>query len=350
MSYRPPYQSKPNAATATTRCQKCLGFGHWTYECKGGEQVYNARPSRTQQLRNPKLMPELTEVVPEEIKNGKGVADKVLSEREAERRRRRSPSRSRSRSRHRSDRRSRDHDRRHRDKPREERHRGDSYRPSRQNRTKSRSRDRSYRSKRRDDSPRRSSRREASLDYNDGRRRDGSRDRRGSDAASMRSRIRSPPVRGESPPYVPGGRSSRSVAQPDIPAEPARRQSPPPSKEAQRERSLSPYSARVRMTQMMQQQQSGPFSQQQRANSPPQDRFKGAENERTLSPILNKNEKAGLSSSPPSEKPGRDEPGRDNGNQSLQSNENGQQRERSLSPHSRRVQLTKALQDGQGRV
>ncbi|CAA6661996.1 unnamed protein product [Spirodela intermedia] len=36
------------------QCQRCLQPGHWTYECKN-EAVYISRPSRTQQLKNPKL-------------------------------------------------------------------------------------------------------------------------------------------------------------------------------------------------------------------------------------------------------------------------------------------------------
>ncbi|CAN6465015.1 unnamed protein product [Victoria cruziana] len=36
------------------QCQKCFQTGHWTYECKN-ERVYISRPSRTQQLKNPKL-------------------------------------------------------------------------------------------------------------------------------------------------------------------------------------------------------------------------------------------------------------------------------------------------------
>ncbi|KAG0486049.1 hypothetical protein HPP92_008144 [Vanilla planifolia] len=41
------------------QCQKCFQFGHWTYECKN-ERVYMSRPSRTQQLKNPKLKMKLT--------------------------------------------------------------------------------------------------------------------------------------------------------------------------------------------------------------------------------------------------------------------------------------------------
>ena len=36
-----------------SQCQKCFQTGHWTYECKN-ERVYMSRPSRTQQLKNPK--------------------------------------------------------------------------------------------------------------------------------------------------------------------------------------------------------------------------------------------------------------------------------------------------------
>ncbi|KAM3041826.1 hypothetical protein ACUV84_024645 [Puccinellia chinampoensis] len=48
---------KPNAAPATSaggQCQKCFQTGHWTYECKS-ERVYMTRPSRTEQLKNPRL-------------------------------------------------------------------------------------------------------------------------------------------------------------------------------------------------------------------------------------------------------------------------------------------------------
>ncbi|KAJ6798695.1 zinc finger CCHC domain-containing protein 10 [Iris pallida] len=38
----------------SSQCQKCFQPGHWTYECKN-ERVYMSRPSRTQQLKNPKL-------------------------------------------------------------------------------------------------------------------------------------------------------------------------------------------------------------------------------------------------------------------------------------------------------
>ncbi|KAK7264566.1 hypothetical protein RJT34_32175 [Clitoria ternatea] len=38
----------------TVQCQKCFQSGHWTFQCKN-ERVYISRPSRTQQLKNPKL-------------------------------------------------------------------------------------------------------------------------------------------------------------------------------------------------------------------------------------------------------------------------------------------------------
>ncbi|KAF9674255.1 hypothetical protein SADUNF_Sadunf10G0108400 [Salix dunnii] len=41
------------------QCQKCFQSGHWTYECKN-ERVYMSRPSRTQQLKNPKLRPKVS--------------------------------------------------------------------------------------------------------------------------------------------------------------------------------------------------------------------------------------------------------------------------------------------------
>lgn len=47
-------KSSMSTISGTSQCQKCYQAGHWTYECKN-ERVYIARPSRTQQLKNPKL-------------------------------------------------------------------------------------------------------------------------------------------------------------------------------------------------------------------------------------------------------------------------------------------------------
>ncbi|XP_050218726.1 uncharacterized protein LOC126669323 [Mercurialis annua] len=51
-------KSSMPTAGGTGQCQKCYQTGHWTYECKN-ERVYMARPSRTQQLKNPKLRMKL---------------------------------------------------------------------------------------------------------------------------------------------------------------------------------------------------------------------------------------------------------------------------------------------------
>lgn len=80
-------------ASADTLCQKCLKRGHYSYECKvsAQERPYASRPSRTQQLLNPKLKPKLTTEVPEDLVRKKGIADDILKKKE-ESRRRRSPS------------------------------------------------------------------------------------------------------------------------------------------------------------------------------------------------------------------------------------------------------------------
>lgn len=80
----------PSRSTpANVQCQKCLKRDkslapapcsffcnkltflerHYSYECKAApqERPYAARPSRSQQLRNPKLVPKLTEATPDEV-------------------------------------------------------------------------------------------------------------------------------------------------------------------------------------------------------------------------------------------------------------------------------------------
>ncbi|KAL4774820.1 zinc knuckle-domain-containing protein [Aspergillus nidulans var. acristatus] len=81
----------PTKATASTLCQKCLKRGHYSYECKvtAQERPYLARPSRTQQLLNPKLRPQLTTDVPDDSVRTKGIANALLAQREAERGRKR---------------------------------------------------------------------------------------------------------------------------------------------------------------------------------------------------------------------------------------------------------------------
>ncbi|KAI5923161.1 zinc knuckle-domain-containing protein [Camillea tinctor] len=82
------YRRGPSKVTpANVQCQKCLKRGHYSYECKttAQERPYVARPSRTQQLLNPDLVPKLTNDVPEVLQKKKGVADEILAKREAER-------------------------------------------------------------------------------------------------------------------------------------------------------------------------------------------------------------------------------------------------------------------------
>ncbi|PGH19147.1 hypothetical protein AJ80_04227 [Polytolypa hystricis UAMH7299] len=79
-------------ATATTLCQKCLKRDN--YECKATaqERPYRSRPSRTQQLANPKLVPKLTNDAPNDLPSKNGIADEQLARREEERGRKRSSS------------------------------------------------------------------------------------------------------------------------------------------------------------------------------------------------------------------------------------------------------------------
>ncbi|KAF9942887.1 hypothetical protein BGZ65_001192, partial [Modicella reniformis] len=62
----PKYSHSATRAKAppTQQCQKCLEFGHYTYDCKA-ERVYKARPTRTQQLKKPIKRQEVE--VPEEF-------------------------------------------------------------------------------------------------------------------------------------------------------------------------------------------------------------------------------------------------------------------------------------------
>lgn len=88
---RGPTIGGPSKATASTTCQKCLKKGHYSYECKAviQERPYVSRPSRTQQLLNPKLVPKLTSDVPQDLMRKKGVADEQLAKLEQERGRKR---------------------------------------------------------------------------------------------------------------------------------------------------------------------------------------------------------------------------------------------------------------------
>lgn len=85
--YRGPTAGGPSKATASTLCQKCLKRGHYSYECKAvaQERPYVSRPSRTQQLFNPKLVPKLTNDAPQDLMRKKGIADEELAKKELER-------------------------------------------------------------------------------------------------------------------------------------------------------------------------------------------------------------------------------------------------------------------------
>ena len=85
--------SSSSKASASTRCQKCLQYGHYSYECKVAvkDRPYTTRPSRTQQLLNPKLQTKLTEEKLDLEPPKEGISDH-LSRPKTDRRKPRSPS------------------------------------------------------------------------------------------------------------------------------------------------------------------------------------------------------------------------------------------------------------------
>ncbi|KAH0543606.1 hypothetical protein FGG08_002044 [Glutinoglossum americanum] len=107
--YRGPVSVSSAKATASTLCQKCrkrdklplpqtlylastnISIRHYSYECKVSlqDRPYVSRPSRTQQLLNPKLQPKLTSDVPNDLLRKKGVADEQLAKKAEERGRKR---------------------------------------------------------------------------------------------------------------------------------------------------------------------------------------------------------------------------------------------------------------------
>ncbi|TDZ13294.1 hypothetical protein C8035_v006652 [Colletotrichum spinosum] len=82
-----PRQSTP----ANVQCQKCLkrDMSPVVYRVSSTARPYVSRPSRTQQLLNPKLMPKLTNDTPDDVQRKKGIADEELAKKEAERARKR---------------------------------------------------------------------------------------------------------------------------------------------------------------------------------------------------------------------------------------------------------------------
>ncbi|KAG1818429.1 zinc knuckle-domain-containing protein [Suillus subaureus] len=81
--------NNPRANSATV-CQKCLGTGHFIFECKS-TRPYISRPSRTAMLENPKLLAKLkaegkpSVEVPEEFRTKSGTANRILESKEQER-------------------------------------------------------------------------------------------------------------------------------------------------------------------------------------------------------------------------------------------------------------------------
>jgi len=92
MSKFAPHHRNTNTprATSSTICQKCLSTGHFTFQCKN-PRPYVSRPSRTQQLENPRTLAKLkvegkpSVEVPEEFKNKTGTANRILEAKEKER-------------------------------------------------------------------------------------------------------------------------------------------------------------------------------------------------------------------------------------------------------------------------
>ncbi|GAA5957529.1 hypothetical protein JCM8115_001349 [Rhodotorula mucilaginosa] len=80
------YSRAASQASPSTRCQKCLGLGHYTADCTN-KREYKVRPTRTQILKNPKLRTPLTESAPvrtEEMPK-EGTAAAILAANEAKR-------------------------------------------------------------------------------------------------------------------------------------------------------------------------------------------------------------------------------------------------------------------------
>ncbi|OQE77409.1 hypothetical protein PENNAL_c0062G04577 [Penicillium nalgiovense] len=83
--------SNSNKATATTLRLTNSDPRHYSFDCKASaqERPYIPRPSRTQQLLNPELVPKLSSDNPNELLRKEGVADELLATREEERGRKR---------------------------------------------------------------------------------------------------------------------------------------------------------------------------------------------------------------------------------------------------------------------
>lgn len=58
----------PAKRSGVVRCQKCLKYGHYTYECEN-EHAYRYRPSRTVMFKQ-RMQPRLDEEKPPEVRTG----------------------------------------------------------------------------------------------------------------------------------------------------------------------------------------------------------------------------------------------------------------------------------------
>ncbi|KAJ1507259.1 hypothetical protein HMI54_001096 [Coelomomyces lativittatus] len=85
---------RPSSAPPQTQCQKCLAFGHFTYECQR-PRTYLYRPSRTQRIKHNKPSITTTLLDPTTIPGNNpvtslpssvNVADVILEEKEKQRR------------------------------------------------------------------------------------------------------------------------------------------------------------------------------------------------------------------------------------------------------------------------
>lgn len=74
-------KGKSGAALRGPFCQKCLLSGHFSYECTSKERPYQARPSRTAQLKKPIKLGKREKVVV--LPKSKGLANSILEQRKA---------------------------------------------------------------------------------------------------------------------------------------------------------------------------------------------------------------------------------------------------------------------------
>ncbi|TPX53013.1 hypothetical protein SeMB42_g01050 [Synchytrium endobioticum] len=79
-----------NPSQRNARCQRCLAYGHYTYQCREKERPYVSRPSRTQQLANQLAGASSSRaearIEPAESTTREGTANKILKEKETMRR------------------------------------------------------------------------------------------------------------------------------------------------------------------------------------------------------------------------------------------------------------------------